>query len=577
MRPGILRAAPAASAATIAWLALCWLSSAAAQPAAPSAAAPAPQDTTTPAAAPPAKTPAAPSDDDCLDCHATGRKGAAKVTAKDLAQSAHHGQRCVDCHSSISELPHAKTLPKVDCDACHRRIAHQISRGMHAAGAHPGAAPTATRPPACVDCHGSHAMLPAADAAFHAVISQRCARCHEPAYAGYMQTVHGQAAALGLKTAPACSDCHQSHAARPASDPLSSVSAANLADTCGACHKGADVKLTGFDPHPQPRNARHSRPVYYAHIGMVVLLAGVFGFFGLHTLLWLQRSVIGRLRGELPRKPHPQPGEPYIRRFRPIDSALHITLVVSFMALALTGLPLMYSNTPWAHVLINLFGGPHTARVIHRVNAAITFGFFGFHLCHLAYRYLVKGMRFRIFGVDSLVPNWQDILDILRNFRWFLYLGPRPQVDRWSYWEKFDYWAVFWGTAIIGSSGLFMVAPVLFSHVLPGVAFNVAQVLHGEEAILATGFIFTFHFFHNHWRPEKFPIDISIFIGRLSLARFKEEHPLQYARLMAEGRLEELKVPPPSRAAVVAATIFGYSVIVTGVVLIVLVVLAPAA
>ena len=106
-----------------------------------------------------------------------------------------------------------------------------------------------------------------------------------------------------------------------------------------------------------------------------------------------------------------------------------------------------------------------------------------------------------------MVPQPQDIIDIWRNFKYFVGKGPRPQFDRWTYWEKFDYWAVFWGMFIIGGSGLLLWFPVFFSRLLPGWMFNIASLVHGEEALLAVGFIFTFHFFNGHLRPAKFPMD----------------------------------------------------------------------
>ena len=85
--------------------------------------------------------------------------------------------------------------------------------------------------------------------------------------------------------------------------------------------------------------------------------------------------------------------------------------------------------------------------------------------------------------------------------------GRGPQYGRWTYWEKFDYFAVFWGIAVIGSTGLMLWFPEFFTRLLPGWLINVATIIHSDEALLATGFIFTVHFFNTHLRPEKFPMD----------------------------------------------------------------------
>ena len=387
-----------------------------------------------------------------------------------------------------------------------------------------------------------------------------------------MSTPHGQAAALGLKRAPGCTDCHDPHRALAPHQPGSRLSAQHRAATCARCHAGASAGLAGYDPHPRLDDPAHSWWLAYTHYFMVVLLVGVFGFFGLHTLLWLQRSLVARLRGELPPLVHF--GGPHIQRFTVIDRLTHLIVILSFMLLALTGLALMHPTTTWGEALSGFFGGPARMRVIHLVNGGITFGYFLFHLLYLAYRSLVKKQRYALFGSDSLVPNAQDIRDIGHNFRWFLYLGPQPRMGRWTYWEKFDYWAVFWGVAMIGVSGLMLAAPVFFTHFVPGIALNVAFIVHSEEALLATGFIFIFHFFHNHFRPEKFPIDVSILTGRVPLERFKEERPLQYEALVREGTLQAAIVPPPSKWLTVISVLFGLAVVVTGVVLIALVIFA---
>jgi cytochrome b subunit of formate dehydrogenase len=123
--------------------------------------------------------------------------------------------------------------------------------------------------------------------------------------------------------------------------------------------------------------------------------------------------------------------------------------------------------------------------------------------------------------------------------KWFVGQGPRPAYGRWTYWEKFDYFAVFWGIVIIGSTGLMLWFPVFFTRLLPGWFINVATIIHSDEALLATGFIFTVHFFNTHLRPEKFPMDITIFTGRMPLAELQRDKPREYEALVASGKLEE--------------------------------------
>jgi hypothetical protein len=142
-------------------------------------------------------------------------------------------------------------------------------------------------------------------------------------------------------------------------------------------------------------------------------------------------------------------------------------------------------------------------------------------------------------------------------------------LDRWTYWEKFDYFAVFWGIPVIGLSGLMLWIPGIFTKFFPGSLLNVAMIIHGEEALLAVGFIFAFHFFHNHLRPETFPLDTVMFTGKMPLERFREERPEEYQRLVREGKLDSLIVEPPSPLASKVSAWFGVSALAIGVVLVV--------
>ena len=526
-------------------------------------------------AAPPGSGDAAPiPNTECLACHAAGLMGAPKVDPRVLAHSVHASLACVSCHAAIKRIPHPVPVAPVECSSCHVAQGRALARGSHA----PPMAPRPARDgagaaaPTCITCHGTHAVRPVGSPVFLRRVTRTCGGCHARAYRSYMSTPHGQAAALGMRRAPSCVSCHDPHRALPPADPLARVGARNRLATCRGCHAGATARLSGFDPHPRPDDPRRSGLLTGAHYFMVALLVGVFAFFGLHTLLWLQRSFVGRLRGELPRVSHF--GGPHIRRFTVVDRLTHLIVILSFMLLALTGLALMHPQTAWARAITAFFGGPRTMGIVHIVNGGITFGYFFFHLCYLGYRVVVKKQRYRLLGSDSLVPNGKDLGDIWRNFRWFVYLGPQPRMGRWTYWEKFDYWAVFWGVAIIGVSGLMLAAPVYFTRFVPGIALNVALVVHSEEALLATGFIFIFHFFHNHLRPEKFPIDVSILTGRVPLDRFKEERPLQYQQLVDEGRLERSIVPAPSPFMTAISVIFGFAVVITGITLILLVIFA---
>lgn len=264
----------------------------------------------------------------------------------------------------------------------------------------------------------------------------------------------------------------------------------------------------------------------------------------------------------------------YIKRLNAFHRILHIIVAVSFIGLVASGMPLRYSYTPWAEWVMKLLGGYEMAGTIHRVCAIVTFGYFITHIFYVFYYIaIIKKFRFDIFGPESLVPKWKDIKDIYHNFRWFLGNGPRPEFDRWTYWEKFDYWAVFWGVGVIGVSGLILWFPEFFGRFFPGWIFNIATIIHSDEALLAAGFIFTIHFFNTHLRPEKFPMDTVIFTGRLTLDELKNERPLEYQRLLAEKRLEKYIVPETKKWVFISGVIFGFTIIFIGLSLLILIIL----
>ena len=232
------------------------------------------------------------------------------------------------------------------------------------------------------------------------------------------------------------------------------------------------------------------------------------------------------------------------RRFGLADRLMHGVLMFSFIGLAFTGMPLLFSDAPWAVRLAGIFGGGRAAGIVHRVFASMMIGCFVLHVWRLMHRLFVKKELEVLWGPASMTPQPRDVKEMMAHLRWFLRLGPQPRFDHFTYWEKFDYWAVFWGMGVIGGSGLVLWFPEFFSRLMPGSWFNIALLVHGEEGLLAVGFIFTIHFFNSHLRPDKFPMDPVIFTGHVSHHELSEERPAEYERLRAERGLEDLEVAP---------------------------------
>lgn len=264
--------------------------------------------------------------------------------------------------------------------------------------------------------------------------------------------------------------------------------------------------------------------------------------------------------------PDGRPEEQQFVRFTRLNRILHTAMIVSFLGLALTGLTLKFSYTGWAVVLSRFLGGFETAGYIHRAAAVVMFGVFLIHL--LDVRRLkqreYRSWRALLFGPNTMLFTRKDWVEFLATMKWFVGLGPRPRYGRWTYWEKFDYFAVFWGIAVIGSTGLTLWFPVFFTRLLPGWFINVATIIHSDEALLATGFIFTVHFFNTHLRPEKFPMDVTIFTGRMPLAELKRDKPLEYDALVASGKLADKLAEPYPDMVVKTVRTFAWTALALG-------------
>jgi len=265
---------------------------------------------------------------------------------------------------------------------------------------------------------------------------------------------------------------------------------------------------------------------------------------------------------------------PYYRRFSLGQRYLHAVLLSTFLGLALTGLTLRFSAAHWAATFAHIVGGFAAIRFFHLFCAVLLTAAFLAHVGNLVYRIAAKRELDLLWGPNSMVPRWKDFVDFYRNLKYFLWLGPKPKFDRYAYWEKVDYWAVFWGMGIIGFSGYAMWFAPFFARVFPGSWLNVALLIHGEEAILAVAFIFSIHFFNGHLRPDSFPMDVTIFTGTQSEEEFKHRHPEEYGRLAHSGELEKLRREPPPLWLRNFARIFGTAAILTGFVLLALTVIA---
>jgi len=490
---------------------------------------------------------------------------------------------CEDCHNShtfsipakgsAKRVEWRKTIPNVCGEKCHSDEVEEYSSSVHGKALQEK---NNVKAPVCIDCHTTHDIASTSAEPFKVSISQDCGTCHSDNLKTYKDTYHGQVNTLGYGYTAKCYDCHGSHGILRADDPKSKVHPNNRLKTCQQCHNGkkdlkeATAGFVTFSPHANSHDFARYPQVWLTTKFMVALLIGVFVFFWAHSALWFYREYQERHDKKDHRKAvrtadlNLEKGK-HFRRFRWPWRVAHLCFAISVMTLVLTGMAVFYAATPWANAIIDAMGGPKVAGLLHRISAAIMLGIFFIHLVYVV-GYLFRNRKtFQWFGPTSLVPRWQDLWDMIGMFKWGLGLGPRPAFDRWTYWEKFDYWAVFWGMAIIGGSGMALAFPSVTASVLPGWVFNVAMVIHGEEAFLAAVFLFTVHFFNNHLRPNKYPPpDIVMFTGTVSLEEFKHEHWAEYSRLVESGELEKYLVEVPSKPFTLASKVLGLTLLVIG-------------
>ena len=260
----------------------------------------------------------------------------------------------------------------------------------------------------------------------------------------------------------------------------------------------------------------------------------------------------------------------YYSRFTPADRVMHAVLVFTFLGLAATGLPLRFSQAGWSLAFARTVGGFSAILFFHKFCAVVLSIDFLAHIVDIGYKTLVKKQWWLLWGPNSMVPRLKDLQDFVGQLKWLVFLGPKPKFDRYTYWAKLDYWGVFWGMAIIGISGYAMWFSSFFAKFVPGSFLNIALLIHGEEALLAVGWIFVIHFFNEHLRPHNFPMEVSIFTGSQTEKEFREQHPEEFARAQDKGQLAGMRTTAPPSWATPLSRVFGGLAVVIGIVLIVL-------
>ena len=468
------------------------------------------------------------------------------VHAKALAQGNISAAVCTDCHKSHDILPAgdpqspiAKANIPATCSQCHKAESAEFMQSVHGQAVARGV----SRSPACTDCHGIHGITSpieqATASASVAVATDTCAGCHEGVtltrefgvaserVSSYRDSYHGLASELGSRVVANCSSCHGVHNILPSSDPKSMINANNLPQTCGQCHVGAGVNFATGKIHltselvsaagVQDAGIIGTRIVRWIYLPLIVLVIG--GMTVHNGLIWVRKATARKRQAR------------QIVRLTVNQRVQHWLLLTSFIALVLSGFALQYPDS-W---LASLLGGSeYLRRIIHRIAAVVMLVVGVYHLV-----YLGMAKEGRQWLKDMLVRG-KDFRDVIGNFGYYLGVAKaRPKMARFGYAEKAEYWAVVWGTIIMGLTGLMIWFKLGIFGFLPRWTIDIALSIHFYEAVLATLAIIVWHFYQVIFDPDVYPVNFAFLDGRVSEEHYREEHELAYEESLRQGQDEQ--------------------------------------
>ena len=453
---------------------------------------------------------------------------------------------CVDCHGShemnqamvAGSRVHKSRLPET-CARCHQTQTAEYNFSVHAIALRKGNLDS----PVCTDCHGEHDILahtnPASPVYARNVAQQVCASCHAslrltrkyglPAdsFQTFSDSYHGLAARGGAAAVVNCASCHSSHAIKSSLDPTSSVYRDNLVVTCGQCHPGANKRFTIGRVHVSPAQRQESPLLYWIANLYVVLIFLVIGGMTIHNLSDFIRKLLRKLaaqRGDLPEEPV---SHRLYLRMTVHERLQHAALALSFILLVVTGFMLRYPEAWWVVAIRDVSRSAFVARgLLHRLAGVVLLAAGLWHIGYLLFT--PKGRQlFR-----DLLPAWRDLTDPWKVLQYNLGFVPeKPKFGRFSYIEKAEYWALIWGTVLMGVTGVILWFENTSMGLFTKLGFDISRTIHFYEAILATLAILVWHFYFVIFNPDIYPMNLAWLTGRVSEHEMREDHPLELERL----------------------------------------------
>jgi formate dehydrogenase gamma subunit len=442
----------------------------------------------------------------CNDCHSTGG-------------NAHHILPPGDISSTINFF----NIPKT-CGKCHTGISQDYAEGVHGRLVARGEVDA----PTCTHCHGEHGILPVSDprspVSPYRVAEATCTPCHESAFlnekydlpSGRLQSFrdsyHGLKSRAGDKLVANCGSCHGAHRILPSSDATSSIAPANLQHTCGQCHPGITDKIAATSIHSTATGHDRGWP-HFVKIVYVILIVVVIGGMIVHWLIDLFRQIAAVLQ------------EKQVRRMDADEVVQHTVLALAFTVLVVTGFALRYYDAWWSTLVFGREGGYTTRGIIHR-SAGVVLLLGG--LWHLIFLVTTRGRRF----LRDMLPGKLDVTQFFQMMKYNLGRhAQHPHFGRFSYVEKAEYWALVWGTVVMGITGLFLWFDNYAVKFFPKGLLDVLLVIHYYEAWLAFLAILIWHMYATVFNPKVYPMNPSWINGMMPERQLKSEHPLEWEEL----------------------------------------------
>lgn len=448
---------------------------------------------------------------------------------------------CTDCHDShaivsggAADSPIFKFNVPQTCGKCHDATTREFNESVHGKAIARGN----WQSPVCTDCHGIHLIKshidPTSTVSSQQIALTTCASCHEGVklsqefgIAGgkvksYRDTYHGLATRFGSNVAANCASCHGVHNILPSSDPQSTIHKANLADTCGTCHPGATEGFVTGRVHldiPASEDIG-SIATFWIRWFYLILIYGLIGVMLLHNLIIWGRKAAAKRK---------EPGRNVIRMSRR-QRVQHLLLLISFVILVITGFALAFPESWIAWIL----GNNETFRSwTHRVAGVVMLLVGVYHVWYMLGT--SEGRK----GLRDFLPDMKDVRDAAGTMGYYLGLSKKhPQFRRFTYGEKMEYWALVWGTILMGVTGLMMWFNVEVSRYMARWWIDIATAIHFYEAILATLAIVVWHFYQVIFDPDVYPMNWAWWDGRMSEEQYAHEHPIAYAEWRAERSAE---------------------------------------